>query len=240
MYIQINIVIEMYIAEKIEPSEELAYWTGVVQSDGSFKSHLARTTLEKQFHISLNVSEQSLPMQSKFIEFSAKLFNRHAKSYKENNRNSYDCKISVKRLLGVFEDLDIRFGDPPKPPRWCETNPALFGGYLAGLLDGDGSVWLAKKKNKQRSDCHMKISSGQLQIDLIRVMSKFMKCAFRLIPVESLSELDGRIIRGSGWDFEFLVSGKNYKFFEEFVLPYIAIPYKRERLKRYIEERWPQ
>ncbi len=61
---------------KVEPSEDLAYWIGVVQSDGCFYKYIERGRRKHRYLISLDVSKKSVPMLIKFVKLSEDLFKR--------------------------------------------------------------------------------------------------------------------------------------------------------------------
>jgi len=220
---------------KIEASEELAYWMGVVQSDGCFSIINRKYRKESGYGISLGVGKKSLPMLYKFKELCKILFNRDSKINKSKNRESWNFKIGVKRLLPQFENLDISFKDPPKPPNLCINNPELFGAYLAGIIDGDGSIRIKRKKYPQ---CMIKITSGKSQNELAEFIRRFLTCAVSITFFEEERILNERVIHGKWYELEFLTSSKNYKFIKMHVLPNLTIPHKKERLKEYIMERF--
>jgi hypothetical protein len=227
-------------------SEELGYWVGVAQSDGCLKRYFNKRRNYTDVRISLHVATKSLPMVKKFQEISSKLFDRHGKIWKENKgknwrfQDEWEHHIAVKKLLKTFKELDIIFGDPPKPPKWCLENIQIFGSYLAGLLDGDGSIWLTKSKHKKSVECRVKITSSDAQEELKNAISKMLNCCVRLIPRLYEGFIDGRKISGGGYDLEFLISSKNLKVIKEFVFPHITIEHKKKKIQSFIDKRWPE
>ena len=119
---------------KTVPSEELAYWLGVAQSDGSLVKYLRKGRTEPNYKISLEVAKNSMPMITKFTELSKELFRRKSAIWK-TKRGGFSMHIGITGLIEIFKDLDMIFKDPPKPPYWC-SGGKLFGAYLAGLIDG--------------------------------------------------------------------------------------------------------
>lgn len=219
---------------KVQFSEELAYWIGAAQSDGSLKSYLKKTTGYVDVRISFGVKAKSLPMVQKFQRISEKVFNRHTKIWKGKNGIWYH-NLAAKSLLSVFDDLDIKFKDPPRPPKWILENPKYFGAYLAGVIDGDGCIWKVKyRSSKKPIEYRIKITSGKEQRDLADAIRKRLCCTVRIVLIKGVSVLDGRIIRGSGYNLEFNISSKNLNFLKQFVLPHLAVKHKRERLENYI------
>ena len=118
-------------------SKDLAYWVGVIQTDGCFKKREYKKKKCVNFLISIQISLESLPMLQKVREISRKLFSRNAKIWRLRGRDRLDYSIGVTELIPIFEKMDIKFSDPPTPPNWVKT-PDLFGPYLAGVIDGDG------------------------------------------------------------------------------------------------------
>lgn len=90
---------------QIQPSEELAYWVGVVQSDGCFRPKWERGRRSLKYLISFGIAEKSLPMVEKIREIASKILNRHGKIYKESERNVWNYCIQIKQFLSLFKDL---------------------------------------------------------------------------------------------------------------------------------------
>jgi len=222
----------------VKPSSNLAYWIGSVQSDGSFKSYINKKTGKiKDVRISFGVSTKSLPMLKKVQKLSILLFNRKSGIWKERKRDLWDYHICVKSLLHLFDKLDIKFKDPPRPPKWCLDEPNFFGAYLAGLIDGDGCIWLTIDKKYKTLVCRAKITSRLEQKELAEAIKEKLNCSLRIIPVKSTSILNGRLICGRGFNLEFLFSSKNLKFLERFIMPHLTIKHKKKRLEKYISHR---
>jgi hypothetical protein len=221
----------------IEPSEKLGYWVGVAQSDGCLRRYLEKRRNVTRFIVSLEVAKLSLPMIYKFQEISNEVFNRSVSVFKENRRDVWVFNIRVNSLMKTFQYLELKFGDPPTPPKWSITTTVLFGSYMAGLIDGDGDVRIKRKKYPQ---CVVRISSGGRQGDLSAAITKTMNCSVSITSTKRDKEIGGRKFRGLTYSLEFYVSSKNYEFIKDFILPFITIKYKKEKLKSYIESKWPQ
>lgn len=222
---------------KVEPSEDLAYWIGAIQTDGSLWKYYRKEKRHFEFRLAMGVATKSLPMLQKVVELSAKIFKRYGKAYKRATEDQWDYYIQVKQLLSVFERLDIRFGDPPKPPIWCLEKPRFFGAYLAGAIDGDGCVRVGRPKYPQ---CFVTITSGSRQIELSESIKEILKCSvfqkefYQRRFVKSL----GRIVEGKWCVLEFCVSAKTAKFILDFVVPHLQLIYKKERLEDFIGRRY--
>ncbi|MBI4009935.1 MAG: hypothetical protein HY361_01950 [Candidatus Aenigmarchaeota archaeon] len=221
---------------KIEPSEKLAYWVGVAQSDGSFRTYWEKDRKSAKYLISLCVAEKSFPMLLKFTELSKMLFKRKSGIWKESKRERWIMHIGVTRLLETFKTLDIDFKDPPRPPFWTIKTPKSFGAYLAGLIDGDGSVCIKRPKYPQ---CIIKIGSGSEQKELSSAIRKLLKCSISITSYKAKKEIVSGRFSDCKWTvLEFLVSSKTYKFLKDFTLPHMQLIYKKRKIEDYISSRW--
>lgn len=218
-------------------SENLSYWVGVVQSDGCLKTYFDKSKSNLKHLISFNVAKKSLPMLEKFRDISDTTFNRNAKIFKMHYSEIWNFRISVKELLETFEQLNISFGDPPRPPNWTLSNYSYFGAYLAGLIDGDGDIRIKRKKYPQ---CVIRISGGHNQHELKKAIEKIINCSVSITERGRVSRINERLIVGKSFNLEFYVSKKNIVFIEKFVIPHITINHKRDKLQNYIKSRWPE
>lgn len=221
----------------LRPSKKLAYWVGVVQSDGYLKKYRNKISGNVACSLSFDVSESSLPMLKKFQELSSELFNRNASIFKRRTRYMWTYHIGVNNLLSVFERLDIHLGRRPEPPAWCIKDPRFFGAYLAGLIDGDGDIRVKRKRYPQ---CVIRITSGREQLELANAIGKILRCSVAVIFRRRERILKGRKIRGTWYKAEFYVSSKNHKFVKQFVLPHLMLLYKKEKLQAFIANRCRQ
>jgi len=198
-------------------NENLAYWIGVVQSDGCFKTYFEKRRSSLRNLISFTIGRNSLPMLQKFQSLSRTLFNRNAQIFKANNIEKWYFQISVKELLGDFKKFDITFGDPPKPAVWLLSNHRYFGAYLAGL----------------------RITNSIEQTNLQQSISKILACKVSIAPRAQEKRLGERKFIGKSFELEFYVSKKNYQFIKSYVAPYITLDYKKNKLLQFIESKWP-
>lgn len=158
---------------KLKPLEELAYWIGVIQTDGC----LYKDKNCDSWKINIDVADKSLPMLEKFMKISEKLFGIKGKITRKKN-GFWRYHITVTKLLEIFKNSGIEFGDPPRPPEWCKASLPLFCAYLAGVIDGDGSV---RTMNMQKyPECVIKISSGHPQEELAECIKTLLNCAVRI------------------------------------------------------------
>lgn len=219
---------------KIEPSEELAYWVGVAQSDGCLYKYLDRGKTV-QFRIVFGVHLKSLPMLERFRDISKILLNRDGKIIK-TKKVEWVYHIGVKSLLPYFDKLDIKFGKFI-PPAWTLEKSEFFGAYLAGIIDGDGTIGIKRPKYPQ---CLISITSGSVQVDLERAIKDIMKCSvFQMEHYQKrFIKTLGRIVEGKWWHLEFCVSSKTAEFVLEHILPHLQLEYKRKKLETFILERY--
>tara|TARA_Y100000310_G_scaffold339489_1_gene432309 strand:+ start:1253 stop:1693 length:441 start_codon:yes stop_codon:yes gene_type:complete len=137
-------------------STNLAYWIGVVQTDGSFVRR-KRKKNKTYDSIELGVGYPSLEMLKKFRNLSQRVFGVKGHSWQSKKKRSQTYGFGAKALIPLFNQLEIEFSDPPKPPKWIVDNNEFFGAYLAGVIDGDGSVVV---KRQQYPQCLIRICSG--------------------------------------------------------------------------------
>jgi len=208
---------------------DFAYWVGLVQSDGSFR----KKVYGKKISYLICFAAKDRILVESFQKISADFLNRHAKIFNRSNQDIWFCEIGVARLLDLFKSLDIKFTDPPAPPKWIKQNLELFGAYLAGVIDGDGNVRIKRPKYPQ---CAIRISSGTPQIELRNSIIELLGCSAWITKKQkrALFKKENRIIEGTSYDLEFLVSSKTIKFIKSFVLPYVQLDRKSEKLESFI------
>lgn len=211
--------------------EKLSYWVGVAQTDGS----LFLKGKDRKLYVSLGVGEKSLEMMNKFIEYSKELFDRSPKPFTDRKRNVHIFRMGAAKLKTIFTEKAIDFSDPPKPSEWIVENDKYFGFYLAGVIDGDGNI---RTKRKTYPQCVIRITSGKTQDALKKSIINKMNCSVSITKRHGISYLKGRRIEGTSFDLELYVSKKNKYFIEKFVMPHVAIKYKREALKMFIKNKY--
>jgi len=219
----------------LKPSEKLAYWVGVAQSDGYLKKYRSKATKNVLYLLSLDVSEPSLLMLRRFQVLSSELFNRNASIFKRGTRHVWSYHIGIGKLLPIFEKLDISFGRQPRQPSWCKGEPEFLGAYLAGLIDGDGDVRIKRSRYPQ---CVIRITSGFRQSELAKAIRETLQCSVAITFRKGERVLKGRKIHGTWYEMEFYVSLKNHEFIEQFVLPHLMLPYKKVKLETFIDSKW--
>lgn len=210
---------------------DLAYWMGVVQTDGYFKKVFYKKRKVYKYFISLTVGQCSLEMLLKFARLSRKLFGIKGSIWVDKKRKSTSFTFGCKNLLDLFNYINIDFSDPPKPPKWIENDLSCFGAYLAGIIDGDGNVEIKRPKYPQ---CMIRIYSSEIQKELKAILLSNLKCGVCQYSSINHSILGGREINGIEYITQFYISPKNFAFFNNYVLRNIAIKRKRDKLYKYI------
>ncbi len=170
-------------------------------------------------------------MIEKVRKIGSKILDRHGKIYLTKSGYWY-YEISTKGLMPLFRLLDIRFGDPPTPPKWVLGKREFFGAYLAGVIDGDGDVRIKRSKYPQ---CVVRVSSGSIPTDLIEAVKKILGCSVSIGFDKRVSYLDGRKISGGCYRLEFYISSKPLQTIKEFVLPSITIQHKKEKIEKFAD-----
>ena len=147
-----------------------------------------------------------------------------------------DLSYRSKKSVPLFKSLDINFQDPPKPPSWVKEKINLFGSYLAGIIDGDGDVRIKRRKYPQYM---VRITSGSEQTDLTVNIEKFLRCSTTITKRtrKSFYAKENRYIHGTSYSLEFLISSKNIEFVKRFILPYINLSRKHNRIKNFIDSK---
>jgi len=212
-------------------NKDLAYLVGSYQSDGYYYNfqNKKRNRVETRFGILGN--RKSLPMIKRFQISLRKNFNRNVKIEKVRNRDVYTLRTTINKLTGTFECiglLDKNFA----AQNWILSKTGLFGAFLAGLIDGDGSISIKRPKYPQ---CVIKIWDGTPPLELKGQIEKIMKCKARIYLVKNETIIKGRRVKGEGYYLEFYVSSKNLEFIEKYVYPEMQIKHKRCELEEFFK-----
>lgn len=213
---------------KVEPSEDLAYWIGVSQADGYLKHFRGSAG---RLGIEFGVGEKSLPMIHKFKDISKRVFHRDYVIWKDK-RGFWRHYFSVKSLMQSLQELQISITPVYRPPIWA-INKKFFGAYLAGLIDGDGDIRIKRPKYPQ---CVIRITSGLMQ-DFLQKQLETLG-----IIVSQTRRHHKTIIKGRFYDtkwvaLEFYVSRRIYQFLLQYVIPEMAMEYKKKKLLYFIRGR---
>lgn len=211
---------------KLEPSEKLAYWVGVAQADGCYIKEIKR--------IVVGIHEKSLQMLVKFHEISKDLLKGLTKSQPYERNGLWRYSVGITKIFRSLKQLRVKLQDPPIPPKWVVSKPEFLGAYLSGLIDGDGDVRIKRPKYPQ---CAIRIASGSPQIKLLQVIKEKLKCGTSVGKYfkKGYIKEKGKIIKGTGYEIEFLVSPKTKDFVIKYLLPWIQLQYKKEKIESYLK-----
>ncbi len=175
--------------------EKLSYWVGLAQADGYFKKQKIVWKGKPYTKYSLVLSQRK-DKENIVIQF-RDIFNE---LFQRNNncisiyKNMRIVNLSITSLLKVFEENDIVFSDPPKPPRWIKSSRHLFGAYLGGVIDGDGDIRISRKEYPY---CAVRITSGRKQEELIKNIKEKFCCKVNYRRLFRESYIGNRKIRGN-------------------------------------------
>jgi len=218
----------------LKPSEELSYWVGVMQSDGYFEKY-TDCYKKTRYNARVVVSPESSSMLIKFKRISKKIFKRDSKIFRMRTTNKISFKIGIGQFLKELAVLDIKFGDPPKPPKWTLECPNLFGAYLAGIVDVDGNIRMTFNKTKNYFQCFIRIFSAHPQDELAQAIEQNLNCKVYQDFDEETNIIEGRKVRGKTYYLQFCVSTKNWKFFNKFVKSHLTLEHKCNTLNKYLK-----
>jgi len=209
-------------------NKDFCYFIGVIQGDGTCRKYIDRTKNKKR--LCLFLAGKDIEMVSRSANIFNSTFRKNVGIFRRSRDNLFGFSTTVNSLAYFFNKLKIDFSDPPKAPNWIKNNEDLFGSYLAGLIDSDGSVCIKRKKYPQ---CKVNIISGHPQHDLKKSIEKNLKCKASIEESGGIMKSTGKWY--PGFDLVFLVSSKNREFVRKNVLPFITIPRKRETIEKYLK-----
>lgn len=196
----------------------LAYFIGVLQSDGSIYFYYNKKEKRTRIMLNLAVSEKSLPMLMAFQDGLSTKFNRKLE-IRKNYRGYFEMKTTINRLFFIFKKWDNYQID-----REIEEDPLLFGSYLAGLIDGDGYIKLKKNKDRRLGQLCVQISGPQKLVKIKEILERYTSAKVHF------QKYKGK----NCYDTVFYVTYKSIPFLKSFVIPNIKLKYKSDRLKWYI------
>ncbi len=208
---------------------DFAYWIGVVQSDGHFKRQIQRNGLRIRYLITLRIGKKSLPMLERFREISRELFLIKGSSYTYTTPEgfkSWNYDFGCKNLIPIFEAFKINFREA-SPPGWVAQKDKLLGAYLAGVIDGDGDIRLTTRKNPQ---CLIRISSGEPLTNLTNIIRLKLQCGANIQKRVKKSRIAARTFTSTWCRTEFSVNKKNAYFIKHYLVNYLSLPHKKEKI----------
>ncbi len=212
---------------------DVAYWLGVLHSDGKRICYRIKRCgrVYTRWEIALAVKQKSLPMIINFVRIFHLKFGRQIKIHRLSD-GKYKAGTSVKSLLSTLKGLEISF-DGTCIPSWISEDRESFGAYLAGLVDGDGDIRV-KGYRRRTPQCCIRISDGRANYELKKAVEQNFGCDVSIYKRSKSHVYEGRVIRGSWFSLEFVVSKKNLAAVVNCLLPWIAIPHKRLKLEQYL------
>ena len=209
-------------------NNKLAYMIGIFQSDGYYTVFNDKKRNKVQCRFGVDCKIGSLPMLLEFQKIFNESFNRKV-SIQKNKVGVFSFRTTINSLLLLFKELEIL----PKrysAPTWIQ-NVELFGAYLAGLIDGDGSVCIKRPKYPQ---CRIRITDEFSQEYLRSFIRKMFGCSVNITPVKKTATLNGKKIYGEAFDLDFYVSKKNIQIIKRCVYPFIQIGHKKDTIGRFL------
>jgi hypothetical protein len=208
-------------------SVELAYLVGALQGDGSFYYDKAN----KQYVVRIEVNDRDFIEQ--FYEFLKKVISPiNVKIYKKRKSKLMGVSLRAKKIVDFFRKHEVQNKYPPIPPQWISEDIKYFGSYLAGIIDSDGDVTTKRPKYPQ---CLVRITSGAPQKELKGMIIKYLNCGSSIVKSDTFAKKWN--VRVISWKTQFYISSKNFDLIEKYLLPYLAIERKREKVKKYIRLR---
>lgn len=212
---------------------EISYFIGVLHSDGCIYNFYDKKDKFIRHRFSIGVEEKSLPMVEKVQKIMKEQFKRNVKilsrGKNEYGNNCFYLQTGINRLLPRFSLLEINKNFLPKT---IMHNKKLFCAYLAGLIDGDGTICIKRPKYPQ---CNIRIASEKNSKYLKILIEKFLncKCWINKVIVDSLMGKPLRKVHGSCFNYNFYLSSKNLKDFKDNVYPFIQIKHKKNIIEKF-------
>ena len=206
--------------DEFKIDESIAYFIGVLHSDGCIYRFKDKKKNRVAIRLYLGIGKKSLPMAREFQKVLANSFGKNINIRYAASKNSFIMQTSINRMYSIFQQWENE-----KIPLVIRNNFRLFGSYLAGVIDGDGYVKYKKHKDG-RIQCQIKISSAKPLKTLRRLIIHHLKCACHF--EKDINK------RGISYNTCFYISKKNHVFLRNFIVPYLTMPYKKNRIIEYI------
>ena len=211
----------------------IAYFIGVLHSDGSLYHYLFRNRVRHRFE--LFVGERSLPMLRKTRRIISSEFSRKLKimdrGFVNSTERMFSLQLSVTRLLPEFQMLGI---DKSTRPLWLEDSRDLFCAYLAGVIDGDGDITIRKGSHPR---CRIRITAGEKLVELAKLVQHHLSCGCCIEPfwasTASLGRKNAELRRA--YKHSFLLSPKNKSVVEYKLYPHLTLRHKKQKLLSYLK-----
>lgn len=210
-------------------TKSLCYLIGALQGDGYFYIYRYRPKDDSKMrtYYRLQFSSKDLEMAERVKETFGESFSRDIKICRKSN-GMYEFSAVIKTLMKQLKDLDIHFEDPPKPPQWIDS-VNLFGPYLAGLIDTDGSICI--KRKKKYPQCKIMITSRYAQNKLKKYIEKYLNCKAYIEHSVRYHKTWRKTT--NSFNIVFLMSSKNFKLIKKHILPHIVLQRKSGVIEKY-------
>jgi hypothetical protein len=202
-------------------NNNVAYFLGVLHSDGCIYTFNNKVTNRKQIRINLGVGKRSIPMSKKFAQIFLSSFGRTVNIRKVPNKESYVIQTSINRLWYLFKNWNNE-----KIPIEIQKNKILFCTYLAGLIDGDGHIKIKNNIDRILPQCRVRISSSHPLIPVGNLIKKYLNCAVHYYYVKTENSVDTC----------FYVSKKNIYDVKKYVIANMVLPHKIDRFNEYLKK----
>jgi intein/homing endonuclease len=162
----------LQIFKKPKQSEDLAELLGILFGDGHLSHYQASITTNS------DTDKEHILFVKKLIE---KLFRVKVNIRKKLDQKALEAVISSRDIVAYFEKLGMPAGNKLKNglqiPSWILKSPTYRKGFIRGLYDADGCLYLDshKIKNKQYSYVGWTITSyaGTLRNDIVEILRGF-------------------------------------------------------------------
>jgi hypothetical protein len=217
--------------------EDLAYFVGVLHTDGCICTYRFKDSTRRRYI--LDVGKKSVPMLKKIRDIFHEEFGRTIKIRRIHHKNenpTFVIEVDIINLRDLLAKWKI---DKKKLAPWIGNSQRLFCAYLAGVIDGDGDVSI---KRPQYPQCQVRITAGEELPELMKLIQRHLRCAcgLQVAIVSTYSLPRAKKKFGVAYRHCFYLSKKNLRVFKKFVLPYIQIKHKRQKLLDFYKMRAPQ
>jgi hypothetical protein len=195
-------------------NNNIAYFLGALHSDGCIYQFYDKKEKRIRYRLLFCVSKKSLLMLKRCQFILEKELNRKL-NIRQNKNGYFRMETCVNKTPWlIMNNYEI--------PSEIKKSSSLFGAYLAGVIDGDGHIHIKNNKDRKIPQCAVKIASAEPLREIKRLTEKHMGCSVNFEFTKNE--------RGQGYKTYFYVSYKNFDFIEKYLLPYIQLEHKKERL----------
>ncbi len=128
----------------LTPTEETAYWAGVISADGCIK----KSGKSESYVLELSCLDYELVNGLKqFVGSTKPLYYR---SQKSNGKIKYSCVINNPYIIEDMKLWEIfpRKSKVNRVPECIKGDDTLISQWLVGLIDGDGCIYFSSKEQK--------------------------------------------------------------------------------------------